>query len=246
MKYVFLIVLAVLVVGFSPEQQLEIVTVCRKFNALNTAVRDGTIERKKAEQQFKELISRIDNLYQNDRAGNRLTFPVDDDVKSSIGGKNGDGYKPKGYNYFDGNKHKGHPAHDIFFPDRNQDARDDYTDLRVYVESIQDGIVVARETEWKWDSNLRGGNYLWIYNPKTKSLFYYAHNQSDILVGVGEYVVSGQHLAFIGRSGLNAAKKRSPTHLHFMQLVLDTNYLPKPVNCYDLLLKCLRSSLPTQ
>lgn len=246
MKYLFLLLFISVFVGFKPSQETAIVSVCREFNVLNTKIRDGKIERGKAEQQFKELISRIDQLYQNDRARTGTTFPVSGDVKSSIGGKNGDGYKPGGYNYFDGDKHKGHPAHDIFIADKNQDARDDSKNIRAYIESIEDGIVVAREVEWKHGSKLRGGKYIWIYNPKTRSLFYYAHNQ-DIRLAVGEYVVSGQHIAFMARTGLNASKERSPTHLHFMQLVLDTNNLPKPVNSYALLRKAtLRYSLPNE
>ena len=34
-----------------------------------------------------------------------------------------------------------------------------------------------------------------------------------------------------------AAKERSPTHLHFMKLILDNDFYPKPVNTYQELLK---------
>ena len=45
----------------------------------------------------------------------------------SIGGVRGSGFRPKGYDFYDGNRHGGHPAHDIFVQDADQDALDDAT-----------------------------------------------------------------------------------------------------------------------
>ena len=69
------------------------------------------------------------------------------------------GYQPKGYDYFDGNKHGGHPAHDIFIHDRNQDNIDDNTGRPVDILSVSNGVVIACEQDWNTDSDLRGGKY---------------------------------------------------------------------------------------
>jgi hypothetical protein len=70
------------------------------------------------------------------------------------------------------------------------------------------------------------GYYIWIYAPEENALFYYAHN-NEVLVNVGQIVNAGDTIATVGRTGLNAFKKRSPTHLHFMKLVLDKEFYPK-------------------
>ena len=92
------------------------------------------------------------------------------------------------------------------------------------------GVVVALEQEWRADSTLRGGKYLWVYDPGNRLLVYYAHNQ-ELLVNLGTIVRPGELLARVGRSGLNAARKRSPTHLHFSVLQL-VNNLPVARNVY--------------
>ena len=58
---------------------------------------------------------------------------------------------------------------------------------------------------------------------------------------IGDIVKSGDIIATVGRTGLNAYKKRSPTHLHMMQLSLAKDGLPKAVDFYkDLLVICRR------
>jgi peptidoglycan LD-endopeptidase LytH len=123
----------------------------------------------------------------------------------------------QGYDFFTGNRHGGHPAYDIFIIDRNQDELDDRTLQPVGVLSMTGGVVVSVETEWLPDSKLRGGKYIWIYDPANDLLVYYAHNR-EVLVKAGDLVRPGDLLARLGRSGLNAAKKRSPTHLHMTVL----------------------------
>jgi len=69
------------------------------------------------------------------------------------------------------------------------------------------GIVVALEGEWDAGSRLKGGKYVWIYDP--------AHDL----------------LATVGRTGFNAAKRRSPTHLHLTVLRVN-NGRGEPVQVY--------------
>jgi len=55
-------------------------------------------------------------------------------------------------------------------------------------------------------------------------------------VAPGQWVQSGQKLGEIGRTGFNAYKTRSPTHLHLMYLQLQPNGLPQPLDPYKWLL----------
>jgi len=207
---------------------------CSDFNQLNSMIRDGRINKNSAQQEFTSLLGRVQKEYYQ-RAGHNFLpadwiFPLAGyNIRSIDTGKN-HGFSPAGYNYFSGNRHGGHPAFDLFIHDRNQDSSDDRTGKPVAVLSMTGGVVVALEQEWSADSSLRGGKYIWVYDPGNQLLVYYAHNQ-ELLVDLGTIVKPGDLLARVGRSGLNAAKKRSPTHLHFSVLQLK-NSLPVARNVY--------------
>lgn len=150
----------------------------------------------------------------------RVFFPLTDYGLQSIGGRNGEGYKPAGYEFLGGNRHKGHPAQDIFIRDRNQDGLDDRTGRPVEVLSIADGVVLSTFSEWTSDEahrHIRGGNYVWVYHPALRMFSYYAHLQA-IRMKSGEKIAGGAPIGTLGRTGTNAFPPRSPTHLHFMLL----------------------------
>jgi hypothetical protein len=214
------------------------INVCEEFDELNTKVRDGEISKKDAIEEIKKLVPKI-KKYFTDNGGVEYSylkwvFPVKGYSYSAIGGTNGSGYNAKGYDYFDGNRHGGHPAHDIFINDRNQDDIDDNTGEPVDVLSMSSGVVVALEKNWDAKSDLRGGKYIWIYDTSTDALFYYAHNRK-VIVNVGDIVKPGDKIAEVGRSGLNAYKKRSPTHLHFSFMPVKDGIVT-PENPYEDLL----------
>ncbi|HYE79318.1 MAG TPA: M23 family metallopeptidase, partial [bacterium] len=125
----------------------------------------------------------------------------------------------------------GHPAHDLFILDRDYDSRNDRTRRPVPVLALTGGVVVATSPRWAVGSPLRGGKYVWVYSPPERAFFYYAHNDS-LLVVPGDVVRAGDALAFVGRTGRNAYLRRSPTHLHLMQLTLDARNRPQPADCY--------------
>lgn len=212
---------------------------CTQFNLLNTLVRDGLIDKETARSRIKELIPRLKAyFYANggtDSPENDWVFPVQGYHQKSIGGVSGSGYISKGYDYFDGNKHVGHPAHDIFITDKNQDGLDDNTRKTVNVLAMKSVVVVATVNEWEPGSDLRGGKYVYVFEPRTNGLFYYAHN-SGIFVKPGDVVKAGAVLATVGRSGRNASPSRSPTHLHIAWLIVVEGY-PKPNDLYPALLK---------
>jgi hypothetical protein len=214
-------------------------TLVIEFDSINTLVRDNQIDKLQALKELQRIVPELKAIYNHLQSGtikqDKWIFPVEGYSSKNIGGTHGEGYIPGGYDYFAGNKHTGHPAQDVFIYDKNQDCKDDRTGKYVNVLSVCNGIVVALEKEWDSESSLRGGKYIWIYAPAENALYYYAHN-NDVFVDVGQIVNAGNIIATIGRTGLNAFKKRSPTHLHFMKLVLDKEFYPKPVNTYQELL----------
>jgi len=200
---------------------------CRAFDRLDKQVRDGALSKTEAERRFAGLIAELDAGFGGGAAA-PWVFPLRGHTLAKAGADAARGYVAAGYDYFDGNRHGGHPSFDLFIADRNRDSLDDRSGSPVTVVAMTAGIVVAAETSWAEDSFLRGGKYLWIYDPVEHLLFYYAHNR-DLLVGVGDRVEPGTSIATVGRSGFNAAKQRSPTHLHLTGLEIVGGH-PSPVN----------------
>jgi len=190
---------------------------CLDFNLLTTRIRDNRIDSRSARIELQRLLAQVRDQYY--RAGgleyprSAWAFPLEGYDARAIGGGRRHGYIARGYDFFSGNRHGGHPSYDIFIRDRDRDSQDDRSRTPVMVRSLTGGIVVALEREWQPDSRLRGGRYLWVYDPANDLLVYYAHN-GELAVGLGEVVKPGDQLATVGRSGYNAAKRRSPTHLH--------------------------------
>ncbi|HEY5973328.1 MAG TPA: M23 family metallopeptidase [Geobacteraceae bacterium] len=200
-------------------------TACQEFDRLNSLVRDSRIARAEAKRDLARLLPAIREQYYlaggRDYSRDTWVFPLQGYTPRAIAGGRRHGFAPRGYDWFSGNLHGGHPAVDIFIRDRDQDLRDDRTGEYVPVLSVTGGIVIALAHDWQTSSRLRGGNYLWIYDPTNHLLVYYAHNR-ELAVGLGTIVKPGDRLALVGRSGWNAAKRRSPTHLHFTILHTDT------------------------
>jgi peptidoglycan LD-endopeptidase LytH len=171
--------------------------------------------------------------------GRTVVFPLKGRDCASVPG-HGKGYiGASAYSFFDGNKHRGHPALDVFILDRDADSKDDRTGKTVDVLSITDGIVVSATSAWTEDSldaagsMLRGGICVWVYDPREQALLYYAHLRA-LQVQVGDIVPAGAALGQLGRTGKNAALRRSSTHLHVMRLSL-RGATPVPTNIFDFL-----------
>jgi murein DD-endopeptidase MepM/ murein hydrolase activator NlpD len=214
-------------------------TLCQSFNDLNNRIRDGRISRSEATLELKRLLVVIRQQYYRQGGGefsrSSWVFPLAGYDGRSIEKRHRHGYRAKGYDFFRGNRHGGHPSLDIFIRDRNQDQMDDKSGKPVSVLSMTGGIVVAIEKEWEEGSLLRGGKYIWVYDPGEDLLVYYAHNR-EISVNIGDLVKPGDKLAIVGRSGFNAAKRRSPTHLH-MTVVRVNSGRPVPMDVYRWLLR---------
>lgn len=217
----------------APREQM--ITLGQAFQNLNSQIREQTISPDSAQMRFQAILRELRDIthpYRQQKCNDsvRFVFPLKEYSPAQIGG-NGFGFRPKGFNLFDHKVQGSHPAHDIFIYDRNQDHIDDQTDKPVDVLAMRPGIVVATETNWKPESTYRGGNFVWIYDPCLDGLFYYAH-QSKVMVEVGDEISAGQKIAEVGRTGFNASKPRSGTHLHLMYLQLTPEALPQPINTY--------------
>jgi hypothetical protein len=221
----------------APTPPVETCEPCLEFNRLNNRVRDGQIPRREARDELFRLLPQLRTYYLRnggqEYGRDAWVFPLQGYSAKAIAGGRKHGYQPRGYDYFDGNRHGGHPSLDIFIQDRDQDERDDRTGQPVPVLSLTGGVVVALAPDWHKGSRLRGGKYLWVYDPTTDALVYYAHNR-ELLVGLGAIVKPGDPIARVGRTGRNAARKRSPTHLHLTYLKITGGTLV-PENLYPAL-----------
>lgn len=217
-----------------PSRTTSASQLCSAFNEFNSLIRDGRIGKVAARSELSVRLAEIRAEYYRrggmDYSSTEWVFPVAGYDAGAIDKGGSHGFIQSGYDFFSGNRHGGHPAYDIFIRDRNQDSRDDRSSKAVSVLSMTGGIVVALEKGWQRGSGLRGGNYIWVYDPANNLLVYYAHNE-ELFVELGAIVRPGDLLATVGRSGLNAAKRRSPTHLHFSVLRLKKGQ-PVPVPVY--------------
>lgn len=222
---------------------------CQQFQTLYTQIREQAVTPDSARKQFSQIMLglqarfrsmesyRQDSLQRDSlqRTGQYFAFPIKGYSSSAIGGTHGEGYRGNGFDLFDYNVRGSHPAQDIFISDKNQDHIDDRTGKPVDILAMSHGLVLGIETQWKPGSEYRGGNWIWVYDPTLNGLFYYAHN-SEVDVTPGQWVQAGDKLAEMGRTGFNAYKSRSPTHLHLMYLQIQPNGLPQPINPYNWLL----------
>jgi hypothetical protein len=220
-----------------PAEELDpLMRSSERFEDLYQAIGDSSITPDSAEHAFKVLFldlkrhtSSFEKECREDLARSGYVFPVRGySPKSSIGGR-GRGYKPNGFDFFDARIRKSHPAHDLFIRDRDNDAIDDVMCEPVDVLAFTGGFVLGTKEDWSPESQWRGGNYIWVYNPCLDALLYYAHN-STVDVRPGQWIKAGDVLGKMGRTGFNAQQARSTTHLHFMYLKITEEGLPEPFN----------------
>lgn len=212
-----------------------------EWGLLYPKIRDRFISKEEAREKLKGLEILLKDVYlktTNRQQDDRLCFPLRGYGPPAIGGKEGSGYQIQDYNFFDGNQHRGHPGHDIFIRDKNQDGLDDITQKPVEVISSSPGIVVSVNLNWEPSSPVRGGNYIWIFEPIKSRYYYYAH-LNEIFIKVGQVVSKGERLGTVGRTGVKAFPKKSPTHLHFTVHQSKDGY-PKPINPFIELIKASR------
>ena len=213
---------------------------CNTFRQIQLDIRTCSISPDSARLAFQTVMRNIKSQFNKDSCkaidSSYFVYPIRSYTPNeSIGGR-GEGYRGEGFDLFDMGVSGSHPAHDLFVYDKNQDNIDDRTWRPVDVLAFTSGIVIATETSWRFDSDLRGGNWIWIYDPCLDALVYYAHN-NIVNVQPGQWVNAGDKISEMGRTGFNAYKKRSPTHLHLMFLKLNQQDLPEPYDTYEWMLQ---------
>ena len=207
----------------------------KRWLPLLTSIRRDEISKENAIEKMESLIHEI-NEYLTEKnvdfyPKDSWVFPVRGYKPSAIGGFNGSGYKPGNFDFFDLGT-GGHPAHDIFIYDYDQDKLDDVTNKPVDILSMSGGIIVETRKNWTTDMMyIKGGNIVYVYDDFTEGFFYYAH-LNRVFVNVGDFVEPGTVLGIMGRTGQNAYPSRSPTHLHIMYVKSNGGDLI-PVNIYD-------------
>lgn len=190
--------------------------VCEDWNDLYVRIRDFALTPEQAKADFAPLHQRLRETYgQAVIGGTERFYPVLG--YDASWGEKGAAYRPRGYQFFSGNRQGIHPSLDLFILDRNQDSLDDRSQGPVPIVAFSGGVVVGVNQEWEFPSPQRGGKYLWIFDPTTERYSYYAH-LAQVQVHLGQIVQAGEPLGLLGRTGLNAHKKRSPTHLHLTVL----------------------------
>lgn len=218
------------------ESSDKIAGYCAVFHQIQMDIRDNVITPDSARAAFGAVMRSLRAEFRRDTCrvvdSSYFVYPVKCYTPQESIGAKGRGYRPDGFDLFDMNAKGSHPAHDLFVRDKDQDMLDDRTWKPIDVLAFTSGIVLATETGWRYDSEFRGGNWIWIYDPCLDGLFYYAHN-NIVEVQPGQWVNAGDKISEMGRSGYNAYQKRSPTHLHLMYLQLDADGLPTPVNTYN-------------
>jgi peptidoglycan LD-endopeptidase LytH len=222
---------------------------CASVQCIDTLFRDiyslkvsrpSAVQRVREAHALLQSLSRKNNIEKGDAAS--WVFPLRGHSAVSIGGR-GSGYRgAAAYDFFSGNSHGGHPAHDVFIRDRDFDDLDDKTSKPVDVLSMSAGIVVSVTPAWSPDSmdakgrqSIRSGICVWVYDPGSDCLFYYAHLRL-VACNVGQALRPGDKLGEVGRTGKNAYPHRSPTHLHFMVLSFRDGR-PSPRDIYPELLQ---------
>jgi peptidoglycan LD-endopeptidase LytH len=198
------------------------------------AVRDQRISKEDARTQFPALFQSLKDVCRQHPFAQQSfwLFPVRGGTIKDVGTG---GFRPnirygsspiRGYDFYDGNRHGGHPAYDIFIRDRNQDALDDQTRKPVAVVAPTDLLILSTETDWEPSSEIRGGHYIWALDPARDQILYFAH-LNEIRAKPGAFCRAGEAIGTVGRTGANAWPARSPTHLHLMALqVKDSSLIP--------------------
>lgn len=219
-------------------QMQEALAACNNFVCINKALDKQKMLPDEAIIKFDSIFAPLNQYYQSKNipyySDTAWAFPVQGYTNKAIGGTPKDkfGFVDNGCGFFDRGINPGHPAYDIFIRDLNNDGIDDRTQKRATVLSMTGGIVIATEPGWKPGDTGRGGRYIWIYDPATKGFLYYAHNE-DLFVKPGDIVKPGQAISTLGRTGSNARKERSQTHLHFCYYQYNEHGILKPVKFYN-------------
>ncbi len=176
-------------------------------------VRDHQLSRARARRAFLRAFEALGRLSPRQGPLGRWAFPLPGYGPSDFSPLS---YRPRGFDYYLGTgKGAPHPAVDIFVDDRRERQVDDRTGGPIPVVAAFGGVVVSAEQGWEHHDRWHGGVYAYVMRPQSGWIAYYAHlERLDVVLG--QVVRGGQLIGYLGRTGVNADKRRSPTHLHLM------------------------------
>lgn len=129
----------------------------------------------------------------------------------------GQDYKDEKFDYFQGGESKGHPAHDIFIVDKDNDGIEDSVGTKIYATSMVNGLVIGVHSVWKVGDFYRSGNYVKVFDPESEALFYYSHLDS-VFVVPGQIVKAGDPVGYVGRTGRKAINGRTHVHIAYYKI----------------------------
>lgn len=129
----------------------------------------------------------------------------------------GKDYRDEKFDYFQGGESKGHPAHDIFILDKDNDGIEDSVKTKIFATSMVNGIVVGVHSVWKVGDFYRSGNYVKVFDPESEALFYYSHLDS-VFVVPGQLVKAGDPVGYVGRTGRKAINGRTHVHIAYYKI----------------------------
>lgn len=200
------------------------------WDRFEKAVRDQTIAKEEAEKLFPDLYTNLKQYcrkYEFEKR-EKWIFPLENYYQTCVAK---DCFIKEGYNFYNGNKASGHPALDMLINDKNKDSIDDNTSEHVNVVCPVDMLIISVCIDWDKKSDLKGGKYIWGFNPEMDTFFYFAQ-LVDVLVMRDTLCKAGEVIGKVGRTGRYASQKSSSTNLHFMVLKVVGNSLV-PFNCLE-------------
>ena len=88
------------------------------------------------------------------------------------------------------------------------------------------GVIITSYGRWKIGDIGRAGNYINLFNPEGKGIFYYSHLDS-VFVKAGDIVKAGDVIGFVGRTGRKAVFGKTHIHIGYYKI---TDGYPQPVD----------------
>jgi hypothetical protein len=138
----------------------------------------------------------------------------------------GKDYKDEKFDYFQGGNSHGHPAHDIFILDSDSNIVEDATGKKVDATAMVSGVIINIKNDWVPPDMGRGGNFVKLFDPVSKAIFYYSHLDS-VAVTPGQIVRAGEKIGVVGRTGRKAFRGKTHLHIAYYKIV---NGHPRPVD----------------
>lgn len=202
----------------------QVLTVFDRWHKTDQLIRDRKIDESDAQDSIAMYVKLgLQEFKSHNVPGTKRinwVFPMDGYTWKSYRA-DGKDYKDGNFDYFQGGESKGHPAHDIFILDKDTNSIEDSTGLKVYAVAMVTGIVLSKYDTWFRSDFLRSGNYVKLFDPESKAMFYYSHLDS-VFVEVGQLVTAGTPLGYVGRTGRKAIKGK--THIHIAYYKIDNGY----------------------